>query len=578
MLNEILKHKLDVNARDKFGLTPTHIITHNIITDERGLVTGILELLRIHGADLDATDNHGSTPLHHSVHIKNLEALDYLLVHGANVHKKDKNGLDVLDLAAIDGNKEIKERLGIMYQRSQTQIVTGVSDVRVGYFYPNCCHGNGEDILDERPEIIEESQIPNYLSSFTPCVHNRKLIIQNSLPVYEENKKQCELAMRDSVQIQKEIIMIMNRTAVAINEENPSFACDVILGGSNAEGTKIGSPDEFDFVFILHQFSKLVIPEEDEELKGFVKIKPKEDKELSSLSDRIIADYGYVRRSELSNGFHKLFEKCLRRKAIFEHTNFASHSGTVNSEGECWDIGQLSLLWYGPFQKRQSVKIDIVPALQIPDWQTQFADTNMKILDSNTLKSFGCFLVMKDCRHQYANLTSLGMESNDVIGGDDQLFRISFSQIEHAVMFHLPNVIKEGVKLAKTMPIQCPKIACSRVVANDKGRCDQVIRTDKGLLFVTSVFDYISSYKIKTALFHILRDENFRLDLTKDQLVPSVWNSMIVDSRKTKLKKGNLVEALKWSGKIYSKMFRLRKSHGDIPDFFSASETAMYGR
>jgi hypothetical protein len=40
----------------------------------------------------------------------------------------------------------------------------------------------------------------------------------------------------------------------------PVFRCSVVPTGSSSDGTKIGDPDEFDFMFCLEYFSEECIP------------------------------------------------------------------------------------------------------------------------------------------------------------------------------------------------------------------------------------------------------------------------------------------------------------------------------
>ncbi|XP_033116531.1 uncharacterized protein LOC117116574 [Anneissia japonica] len=452
MVKELLTHTVDVNAKDKFGLTAAHLITHNITADEKSFVTAILKMLTENGADLNIKDNHGSTPLHHAVHMKNITAIKFLMNNGADISVKDKNGMDAQALATVDGSDEVQTRLGVIYKRSALPIIPGTTDVRFGWFYPLCCHitYSGESNGIENPNVVKESEIERFLVKYPPCYHNRRFIIQNSITCFEENEKQCELSEKDFVIIKAEIRLAMDRIVKLMADQSEVLQCDVVMGGSNAEGTKVGDPDEFDFVFILKYISLHVIPIEEDDFKGFVKIKAKEPVAFSSLSEIIFDSDGFIKRSVISNEFHKLFEKCLRSRCVWESTGFCSYAGTTNSEGECWDIGQLDLIWYGAFRKRQKISIDIVPVIKIPGWQTNHLRSTANILQSETLHSIGCYLVMKDSREAIAAIDpSIG--ETEFVKTEDILYRISFSQIEHAVIFNLPEEIKNGVKLENNM-------------------------------------------------------------------------------------------------------------------------------
>lgn len=57
----LLKHKAEVNTRDKFWHTPLHMAAAN-------WATGSAEALIPHLCSLDVNDRSGRTPLHHAAH------------------------------------------------------------------------------------------------------------------------------------------------------------------------------------------------------------------------------------------------------------------------------------------------------------------------------------------------------------------------------------------------------------------------------------------------------------------------------------------------------------------------------
>ncbi len=98
----------DVDARDKFGQTPLH----------RARNSAIAGLLIANGADINAKDNNGSTPLHSEAlggpvgrNTGRTEVLELLIEKGADVNAKMKSGHTPLDLAAFQRNSIIAEML-----------------------------------------------------------------------------------------------------------------------------------------------------------------------------------------------------------------------------------------------------------------------------------------------------------------------------------------------------------------------------------------------------------------------------------------------------------------------------------
>lgn len=85
----------DVNAVDNEGYTPLH---NSVL---RGSAAVVHELLG-HGANPNAEDAAGQTPLHKAVHSRNKTLVDLLIRCGADVNVEDKSGNRPLDLLFDD--------------------------------------------------------------------------------------------------------------------------------------------------------------------------------------------------------------------------------------------------------------------------------------------------------------------------------------------------------------------------------------------------------------------------------------------------------------------------------------------
>nr|6MWQ_A Chain A, DARPin, Muscle-type aldolase chimeric fusion [synthetic construct]6MWQ_B Chain B, DARPin, Muscle-type aldolase chimeric fusion [synthetic construct]6MWQ_C Chain C, DARPin, Muscle-type aldolase chimeric fusion [synthetic construct]6MWQ_D Chain D, DARPin, Muscle-type aldolase chimeric fusion [synthetic construct] len=100
----LMANGADVNALDRFGLTPLHLAA------QRGHLE-IVEVLLKCGADVNAADLWGQTPLHLAATAGHLEIVEVLLKYGADVNALDLIGKTPLHLTAIDGHLEIVEVL-----------------------------------------------------------------------------------------------------------------------------------------------------------------------------------------------------------------------------------------------------------------------------------------------------------------------------------------------------------------------------------------------------------------------------------------------------------------------------------
>jgi ankyrin repeat protein len=88
----------NVNARNAKGETPLEIAA------ELGFVEGVDLLISV-GARVDETNNTGSTPLIDAVSRRDLEVVRSLLKAGANPDRPDNSGRSARDYATLDGKE-----------------------------------------------------------------------------------------------------------------------------------------------------------------------------------------------------------------------------------------------------------------------------------------------------------------------------------------------------------------------------------------------------------------------------------------------------------------------------------------
>ena len=116
MVQILLDYKANVNVQDPDNWTPIHYtsngfrtqpIPHNI----RQLFPDVARLLLEHGADLNARNNFGETPLYQAVANGTAEVVRVLLEHGANVGVENNKGKTPYQAALARGDNEITNLL-----------------------------------------------------------------------------------------------------------------------------------------------------------------------------------------------------------------------------------------------------------------------------------------------------------------------------------------------------------------------------------------------------------------------------------------------------------------------------------
>jgi ankyrin repeat protein len=103
-VKKLLKKGADVNAKDNYGFTPLHDAAFF------GRIE-VVKLLIEKGANVNAKDNLGSTPLHLAAIIRRIEVVKLLIEKGANVNAKDNVGWTPLHWAAFAGHIEVVKLL-----------------------------------------------------------------------------------------------------------------------------------------------------------------------------------------------------------------------------------------------------------------------------------------------------------------------------------------------------------------------------------------------------------------------------------------------------------------------------------
>jgi len=107
----LLNRGVNVNVRDKQCRIPLHEVLTDLHNSLPDYFVDAVRFLLDHGADLDAKDNNGLTPLHVLSQYGNIKATRLLLEHGARVDALDNDQLSPLHFASRTGNAEVAHLL-----------------------------------------------------------------------------------------------------------------------------------------------------------------------------------------------------------------------------------------------------------------------------------------------------------------------------------------------------------------------------------------------------------------------------------------------------------------------------------
>ena len=102
IMRKLLENGAEPNALDKIKNSPLQCVF--LATDEKYIVEAIKELVT-HGANINAQNKKGKTPLHRATKLDNYSITKVLLELGSDPNIKDENGNTALEMALVDGNK-----------------------------------------------------------------------------------------------------------------------------------------------------------------------------------------------------------------------------------------------------------------------------------------------------------------------------------------------------------------------------------------------------------------------------------------------------------------------------------------
>lgn len=148
----LLENKADVNLRKRLGLTPLHVVT------QHSKQTDLVRVLLDHGADIEAPDDRGDTPLDWAITFGSGVMVQELLRQGAILRGRDADGKRPME-RAVRGWDWLK--VDVLAKNGQHFPANQKDMQRVMMLYEM----NKDQIKDESGEILKAHKL---CSSFNP--------------------------------------------------------------------------------------------------------------------------------------------------------------------------------------------------------------------------------------------------------------------------------------------------------------------------------------------------------------------------------------------------------------------------
>lgn len=293
---------------------------------------------------LSQSDIYGWNSLHFLAKKGSIDAaqffFDYLQSAGksTDLHQKDQFGNTALHIAIFNGKNEFAEYL----------IEKGLKNDEENFF-----GWTYDKYLSKSREA--NSIDPSLLSTkYLKC-----LLSECVIPLTSE----IEL-------IRFEVENYIEELVSSIAKLNSLFANSVVRSGSYYEGTRVGLPDEFDYLINLTEFERLTnFVESDDDPSGFGRLYPNADEQSREiLSSYIEPITGGISSEKVRKQFYQLLTSArvhVITKEIsskFRHLKFE----WTSDDKRCGTA--IHTLWFGQRYPSLTIKIDVVPCITIHSW------------------------------------------------------------------------------------------------------------------------------------------------------------------------------------------------------------------
>ncbi|XP_057316826.1 ankyrin repeat, PH and SEC7 domain containing protein secG-like [Hydractinia symbiolongicarpus] len=435
----------DISARDINEMTAL------VRAASKGLLDSVTFLLN-RGANINSTDKCNRTALHHCVFQLNcftdIKMVDTLISRGIDVNIKDNFGKTAAYYVNFL-NEHNRKKFDLLRDKCDTN-------------HDECMQKYKEN-LAKQDELKKCLTIPKdgAADAAVKVRENKQLIFE----LLQTPGVGSVAQLKDNFSIKKRVETLMKRLEKELSRSDSFFTYEALVSGGVSEGTKVGLPDEFDYLFIVHGLLEDFVCDETETEPGFIRLKNNRiiDIGQSQVMTRVPTAEDTSNQTSL-DGIADA-DACFRTSGYFDTAKFIRyfHSQVFKiMQKPCfWD--DLDLYWMplsyklqGDFEREINVganlyvelqcpteeigelniSIDVVPVVRFPDtfWPKDSVDKSVSLIRSN--QDNFCGVLMKAAGSKTKEATQI---------------RLSTSLIERNILQSSTPSLKEAFVLLKTL-------------------------------------------------------------------------------------------------------------------------------
>ena len=371
-----------VDIADKTGIVPLHIAAARNYCS-------VIEMLIEQGANINRVDNFGSSAVHFATFSGAVDAVKVFLTQKADISTKDGQGKTPMDVAK-DRHFTKCERL-LLEHYCQPQNLSEELQLTINVISADSVQ-TVRMVREEHPPLLHNS------SKFTTCLSNQKIkeiesslhetstgrivfeekyphlpLLSHSLPFEDILSEMYKIPgvglvttdLPEVSDIASAITTYLEKVLIIVASLDARFTCTLIPSGSFIEKTKVGDPDEFDFMVQLDYFSGLGL------MHSYDKILVDRNnvKGIENFVDST-SDPPELFGMDIVQYFHQLFFQalCLAHNHLHPNLQILAYRGILDvilmqKTYETMNSYVLQCVWNGPNYKSLRIDIDIVAVL-----------------------------------------------------------------------------------------------------------------------------------------------------------------------------------------------------------------------